>query len=41
MKVRVHVEEWCKGKSFKQKSNAFIAYGRYNVRLYIWGGRMG
>lgn len=37
MKVRVHVEEWCKGKSFKQKSNAFIAYGRYNVRLYIWG----
>lgn len=36
--MRVHVEEWCKGKSFKQKSNAFIAYGRYNVRLYIWGG---
>lgn len=35
--MRVHVEEWCKGKSFKQKSNAFIAYGRYNVRLYIWG----
>lgn len=36
--MRVHVEEWCKGKSFKQKSNAFIANGRYNVRLYIWGG---
>lgn len=30
-----------KGKNFKSESDAFVAYGRYNVRLYIRGGRVG